>query len=113
MKTKIVSEKPIPFAEVKHILQTAKDEGKSELSFVAQKTYEYLEQFSHLDKKKAEALFKKLTALEIPRLKDVHFWKLIDLLPEDPKDVRTILQGYNITLTNEQLKKIVDVLAEK
>ncbi len=112
MKLKIISEKPIPFAEVKQLLQDIKEEGKQDLSFVAQKTYDYLEQCSSLDTKKAEALFKKLTALEIPRLKDIHIWKLIDLMPKDPKDVRTILQGYGITLTSDQLKKIVDVLTE-
>ena len=113
MKTKIISEKPISFTEVKRILNQTKEQGTNELSFVAQKTHAYLEQFSTLDIKKAEILFKKLTALEIPRFKDLHLWKLIDLLPADPKDVRTVLQGYNITLTNDQLKKIVDILAEK
>lgn len=111
MKTKIVNETSVSFAEVKQILEHNK-ELHGELSFTAQKAYDYLEQFSHLDKKKTDELFKKLTALEIPRLKEMHINKLIDILPKDQRDVRTILQAYSVTVSNENLKKISDVIGE-
>ncbi|MBI4148083.1 hypothetical protein HY490_02225 [Candidatus Woesearchaeota archaeon] len=111
MKTKVVSEAPVPFAHVKKLLEEAK-ERDGELSFRAQKTYEYLEQFSPLDKKKTDDLIKKLNSLEVPRLKDIHVCKLADLLPVDPKDVKTILQGYALTVTNENLQKVADTVKE-
>ena len=109
MKTKVVSEAPVPFAHVKKLLEEAK-ERDGELSFRAQKTYEYLEQFSPLDKKNVDELVKQLNALEVSRLKDVHVCKLVDLLPVDPKDVKTILQGYALTITSENLQKIADTV---
>ncbi len=111
MKTKILSETPVPCAEVKAVLDDVKKRD-GELSFRAQKTYEYLEQFSVLEKKKADELFKKLSALDVPRLKDAHIYKLLDVLPKDAKDVKTVLQAYAITVSNENLKKLADTIAE-
>ena len=111
MKKNIISETAISQSEIKEILDEVKKRD-TELSFRAQKTYDYLEQFSPLSKKKADELSKKLLALEVPRLKEHHIWKLVDLLPKDPKDIKTILQGYAITVANENLKKLADTITE-
>jgi len=111
MKANIISETTISQTEVKETLKDIK-ERDGELSFRAQKTFDYLEQFVLLSKKKAEELFKKLQVLEVPRLKDAYVWKLVDTLPKDPKDIKTVLQGYALTVSNENLKKIGDTIAE-
>lgn len=107
MKIEIISEKSINTAELKEHLESQKN-----LNFRAQKTLEYLQQTSSLDSKKAKSLVKKLEELGVSRLKELHFNKIVDTLPKTADDVKTILQGYNITVSNENLKKIADVVVE-
>ena len=83
-----------------------------ELGFRAQKTVDYLESIGTLDAKKAKELMEKLLKLEVPRLRDMHFHKIIDLMPTNHKDVKIVLQGYNITVTQENCKKIADTVSE-
>lgn len=111
MKAKVLKEEPVSLAEVKVLLERVK-EKEGELSFRAQKTAEYLEQFALLGEKKAKDLYKKLEELGVPRLKDVHYYKLIDTLPNTQKDVKVVLQGFAVTVTPENTKKIADVIAE-
>lgn len=83
-----------------------------ELGFRAQKTVDYLESLHALPVKKADELYKKLEGLNVPRLRDVHFHKLIDTLPSTEKDVKVVLQGYSVTVTQENCKKIASVIEE-
>ncbi len=107
MKIEVLSEKSVNTAELKEHLESQKD-----LNFRAQKTLEYLQQTSTLEVKKAKSLIKKLEEAGVPRLKELHFNKIVDTLPKTSDDVKTILQGYNITVSNENLKKIADVVVE-
>lgn len=107
MKLEIVSEKPILGADLKEYL-----EAQKELNFRAQKTVEYLQQICSLDSKKAKNLIKKLEELNIPRLKDIHLYKIIDILPKSIDEVKLVVQGYNVIVSNENLKKIADTVSE-
>ena len=79
---------------------------EGELSFRSNKTEEYLHQFVHLKLKDAKELYKAIEKLKIPRIKDQHIHKLIDILPETEKDVKNVLSAYPITVNKENLKKI-------
>jgi len=109
MKQKILSETPINMAEVKEGLRKISERDK-DLNFRAQKTAEYLDQNVRLELKKTRDLLKKLEKLEIPRLREMHLHKIVDLLPEREDDLKMIMQSYNVTVTKENLKKIVDVV---
>lgn len=111
MKSKIINETPISAADVKKELKQIKDRDK-ELNFRAQKTEDYLNQQVQLDDKTIKALKEKLEKLGIPRIKEQHIAKILDLMPATDKDVTVILQGYAITITKENAKKIADVVAE-
>jgi len=50
--------------------------------------------------------------LNIPRLKEQHVHKLIDLNPTTLNELKVILQSYTITVNNESMKKIVDTINE-
>ncbi len=110
MKTEIISETPITMAQLKHELEAIKKRDK-ELGLRSAKTEEYLNRFVKLDSEKATDLYKKIEELNIPRLKPEHITKIVDLMPETPDDVKMLLQGYVITLSAENLKKITDVIA--
>ena len=111
MKIKLISEEPISIYDLKKELDKIKDRD-TELGFRGAKVEEYLKSFVKLDEKKVQDIKKKLADLNIPRLRQEHICKLIDVLPGDLEDVRLVLASYSITITNENLAKIADVIKE-
>jgi len=104
---KILSEVPISMKELKEELEGIKKRDK-ELNFRANKTVEYLNQFVSL--KKEKELEEALNKLNIPRIKDLHIKKIIDVLPATVDELKTTIQGYPISVNADNLKKIVDVV---
>jgi len=104
----MIGEKPISMSELKDELEKIKKRDK-ELNYRAEKTLEHLNQFTS---KKTNELAEKLAKLDIPRFKEQHISKIADLLPTTVKDLKIILQGYTVTVNNENLKKIVDEVNE-
>ena len=47
-----------------------------------------------------------ISKLAINRLKDEHICKVVDLLPKTPNELKLVLQGYGLSLTNEASNKI-------
>ena len=110
MQPTIISETPITMAELKDGIAKVRKRD-IEGSFRVKRTEEYLSSFTVLTSKDSGAAFEKLMKLGIPRLRDTHVCKLIDLMPKDLNELKLILQGYTITVSNENLKKILDVLS--
>lgn len=111
MALKILEQTPINAGELHAELKRIKKRDE-ELGFRAQKTVDYLESIHVLSDKKAKELMEKLLALGVPRLREQHFHKVIDLMPMTHKDVKVALQGYNVTVTQENCKKIADCVAD-
>jgi DNA-directed RNA polymerase subunit F len=107
----VVEKKSISMAALKEDLAEIKKRD-TELSFRGNKTEEYLNEFATLKPKQAEELYKKIEGINIPRLKDSHINKIIDLMPASVAELKVIMQGYALPVTNENLKKIVDCVAE-
>ncbi len=110
-KPEIIEEKEASMFEVKQELEKIKKRD-NELNFRAEKTQEYLNVFVKLKKQEYEALLNDLKALNIPRLKDNHIFKIIDILPKTPEEVKTVIQAYSITVNNDNIKKIADVVSK-
>ena len=108
---KIISEEPISLFELKSEITKIKKRDK-ELGFRAAKMEDYLNEFVKLKKKEYDELEKKLGKLEIPRLKDMHIKKIIDMLPSTVDQLKVILQGYALTVNQKNMKRIVDVVKE-
>ena len=105
----IISENPMNMYQLKKELERIKKRD-NELNFRAARTEEYLNQIAvH---KNADELFDKLTHLNIPRLKEQHIHKIIDITPTTVNDLKAVLQGYTLTVNNESMKKIVDTISE-
>jgi DNA-directed RNA polymerase subunit F len=111
LKPKVVSESPISMAAIKAELERIK-ERDSELNFRGQKTEEYLQQFVKLSKEDAEELSKKIESLNVPRLKAEHISKIIDVMPANVEDLKIVLQGYSLAITNDNFNKISEAVAE-
>jgi len=103
----ILSETPISAAQLKEKLNEIKKRD-GELNFRAAKAEEHL---GSIDvNKNADALFDKISKLNISRLKEQHIYKIIDIMPTTVKDLKVVMQGYTISLNNENMKKIVDAV---
>lgn len=109
---KILSETAISSHQLKKELEKIKKRD-GELNYRANKTVESLNALIPSELyKKSDEIFERLSKLSIPRLKDSHLNKLIEITPKSIKEVKAILQGYSISLTNEQVQKIVEVFKE-
>ena len=111
IKPKILNETPVSMAEVKTVLKSNQKKDE-ELNFRAGKAMEYLDQFVKLKDAEYKSLYKKIEDLNIARLKDAYIIKMLDLLPTSMEEVKSILQGYPVSLTQADMKKIADTIAD-
>jgi len=107
----VVEKKAVSMAQVKAELEEVKKRD-GELSFRSAKVEDYLNELVKLKEKEAKELYDKLVALNIPRFKEVHLAKMIDLLPKSVDEVKLVLQGYSITVSKEHTEAIVQAVAE-
>lgn len=107
----ILSEEPIGMIELKAELKKIKKRDE-ELSFRLGKMEEYLNIFVELNAKQAAELEGKIENLKVPRLKDIHIKKIVDVLPVNLEQLKVVLQGYTITVTQDNMKKISAVVTE-
>lgn len=108
---KILEEIPVTLVHLKEDLQRIKKRDE-ELNFRANKTEEYLNTFSTMKLTETEELFAKLKELGLPRVRDDHLVKLIDLLPSNIEELKTVMSAYSVTISTDNAKKIVDLVAE-
>ncbi|MBT4576853.1 hypothetical protein HOM13_03490 [Candidatus Woesearchaeota archaeon] len=108
----IKSQTPLSYAEVAKKLEIVKKHKikDEELGFRAKKAEEFLETVGKDSLKKIEELQKKLAGLEMSRIKEKQIINLANLMPEDEDSVKIILANDNITLKQEDVKKIVDCI---
>ncbi len=109
IKPEIIEEQEIPMFSLKEELAKIKKRD-GELGFRANKAEEYLGNFVFLKPKEAKELVEKLKKLQIPRLKNQHIFKIVDLLPETPEELKFILQSFTITINSENAKKITELV---
>lgn len=108
-KPEIIKEHPISLVEMKKEIEDIRKRDK-ELGFRSTKTEDYLNHFVTLTLKKAEELKSSLEALKINRLKEEFIVKIIDTMPATVDELKTLLQGYVVTINQEDMKKVVDVV---
>ena len=98
--TQIISEAPINSYQLKKELEKIKKRD-GELNFRANKTEEYLNQIA--DIKNADELHDKLVKLNIPRLKEQHIHKILDVGPTTVNELKVVLQGYTVTINIDSI----------
>ena len=108
---KIIEEKPINLSQLKEEIKTITKRDE-ELGFRTAKVLGQLEVVKIIKEKEAEEMFAKLEKLNVPRMKDIHINKIIDLLPSSMIELKNIVSGYALTVTNDNLEKILAVISE-
>jgi len=107
----IIEENPIGMNELRQELEKNK-KNLGELNFRAEKTMDYLNEFIKIKPKQAKELMEKLMALKIPRLREAHLHKIVDILPHKKELVKALFQGTPLTISEDNCKKIVKVVEE-
>src|SRR3989338_2721308 len=108
----VINEKPIAMVELKSKLDGIEKRDGS-LNFRAKKAKDYLDQFATMKISDANNIRERLNALGIPRLRERHVDKIIDINPKDIESLKIILSGETLTLKQDELAKIFDAIKEK
>ncbi len=109
MPVNIEDEKTMSMPELKQEIEKIRKRN-AELGLRSAKTDEYLKMFVELSPKQGEELKKKLEGLKLSRLKDMHINKIIDLMPITKDDLKLILQGFEVSLSSDDLEKVVEAV---
>lgn len=103
----VIEKRPVTVVEAKVILKEVKKKN-----YEQNMAFEYAAKFAKLTEKKAAKMLEELTQAGIPRIKDRHLVKLIDVMPETPEEVRAVFSKEDITLNKEDTDKILEILAK-
>lgn len=106
-----IEEKPLSLVDVKANLESIQKRDE-ELNYLSNKAKEYLDNFVILSADKKEELYKKLSDLDLTRLKDEHICKFIDFLPKDLEELKVVLQSYPLSLSKKDQEAIMAVVKE-
>jgi DNA-directed RNA polymerase subunit F len=109
MNPKVIEEKPVSIYDLKDEIKKIQKRDP-QLSLRTGKTEEYINQFTLLKEKDAESIEKEIAGMNIPRMKDLHMKKIVDTLPTSVEELKVIMQGYAITMTKENMQKIVSII---
>jgi DNA-directed RNA polymerase subunit F len=99
--------KPVSLSEVKNILKKVEKERK-ELLYEQKIALEHANKFAKLPAKKTEDLIKELSELKF--IEEIHYYKIADLLPSTEDDLKTIFAKERITLGENEIKKILEIV---
>lgn len=101
--------KPVPLAEVKNILKKISKDRK-EMIYEQKVALEHATKFGKLPIKKTEDMIKEL--MEIKDITQLHAIKLVDILPRNEDDIKTIFAKERVTISGNDIKKILDIITK-
>ena len=111
MEPKTISQAPITLAELKEEVGKIKQRDK-EPSIRITRMEDYLNAFVEITPQQGKELQAAISKLAINRLKDEQIAKIVDLLPKTANELKLIMQGSTVTLTNDAVSKIVETVNE-
>ena len=111
MEPKIVSQTPVTLSDLKQDIAKMKQRDK-EPSIRVTRMEDYLNTFVEISPEQGKELHAAITKLAINRLKEEHICKIVDLLPKTANELKVIMQGYALSLTNDASGKITETISE-
>ncbi|MDP2846199.1 MAG: RNA polymerase Rpb4 family protein [Candidatus Methanoperedens sp.] len=109
----IISEEILTLGEVRNVLDQIKKERETEskeLGYELRKAMSHAETFSKLDAKKSRELMNELLKLE--KMKPEIAVRIADILPMSNDEVRSIYAKERYTLSENELKQILELIAK-
>ena len=107
MVTENNSTRKISLSEVKNILKKVSKE-REEMLYEQRIALEHAQMFAKLPIKKTNDMIKELIELEF--LGEANSYKIADLLPKSKDDLKTIFAKERITLGDNEVKAILDIV---
>jgi DNA-directed RNA polymerase subunit F len=102
----IKGEKFVSWAEVKKTLEKkAKDK---ELGYEQKNALEHLRKFSKLTEKAMNEMVGELKKIE--KLRERHIVSIVNMLPQDPDELRLLFANEIVTVSDEDKKKILSIV---
>ncbi len=96
----------VSLAEVKNLLE--KEEKRRELTYEQKLALEHAKHFSKIGVTKARKMAEELVKLE--RITETFAYKIVDILPLHPDEVRAIFAKERFTLEEDEIKKIIKIV---
>ena len=101
--------RPVSLSEVKNILRKV-EKDREELNYEQRTALEHANMFAKLPVKKTEEMIKELLKIEF--IQEFHAYKIADILPKNQDDVRTIFAKERITLNENKIKDIINIVSK-
>lgn len=109
----VLKEEALTLSEVKDILENIKEEREKEgkeLGYELRKAISHAESFSRTGTKKSRELVNELMKLE--KMKPEIAIRIADILPLSNDEIRTIYAKERYTLSEEELKNILELVVK-
>ncbi len=106
-----IAEKGISLVEVKAALDKIEKRDPT-LNYLSTKSKGYLDSFATISAAKKEELHKKLSDLQLTRLKGEHLAKIADFLPKTVNELKIVLLAYPLSLPKKDQESIVAAVQE-
>jgi DNA-directed RNA polymerase subunit F len=107
MDEKIIEKQPVTLQELAKQLGEIK---KKEMTPIQQKVHDFAKRFSKITPANAAKLKEDFKKLDITRLTDDHIADMINIMPQDLSELKTIFVKTNTTLPPEDFKRISELI---
>ncbi len=105
-----MEENYLSLAEIKALLEAEKH-ARTEVSPEQTYALQHASVFARLSAESAAALVKELLA--VPMMSLANAYKIADLLPQQPEEVRAIFAKERFTLPKEDLDKVLELVSKQ
>jgi len=99
----------VSLAEVKNILKKASKE-RAEMNYEQKIAFEHAQKFATLSMKATQDMIKEL--LTVKHMEEPHAYKIADLLPTTPDDVKAIFAKERNTPNEGEIKNILEIVGK-
>lgn len=106
-----IEEKGLSLVEVKTALDKI-EKRDTTLNYLSGKSKDYVDSFVTISAAKKGELHKKLTELQLTRLKEEHIAKITDFLPKTVNELKIVLLAYPLSLPKKDQDSIVAAVQE-
>jgi len=110
----VMEKKYVTIAEAKNVLDKTKKrykEAEMEMLYEQKRALDHANKADNLNFRDSGSMIKKLSEMEL-ELNEDQIVKIVDLLPETVDDVRAIFAKERFKYGEEEIKKVLDVVAQ-
>lgn len=108
MDIKTIKKEPLTLLDVNK--QVSKLGKKSEMPAIQQKVLTFAKKFNKIPGTDARKLAEELKSLEIPMFSQDHITQIINMMPQDLAELKSVFAGSKTTIAPENFKKIHDLV---